>query len=166
VQTEEAVIDTNVLISANGVAGDSIARSCTLECVRYLRAVQETGRLHLDSRGLILTEYRANCNAGQPGVGNQFFLWAHRNQANREHVCLTTVTPSAERGFMEFPASSQLNSFDPADRKFVATALGCPDLPVLASAADAGWLNHQAALEAEGAQLRLLCAETRKPAAS
>lgn len=161
---DDAVIDTNVLVSANGRVEHGIPPSCTLECVQYLRGIQDAGRVHLDSLRLILSEYQSHSSyAGQPGVGNQFFLWLHRNQANRDRVCISTVTPDDERGFLEFPTSASLASFDPADRKFVATALGCPDAPVIVSAADVGWLEHQAGLEAAGVRLRHLCVGTRKP---
>lgn len=159
---EDFVIDTNVLISANGRPEDSIEPECVLECVQYLSQMQATGRVHLDSLRLILSEYRTYCTyEGQPGVGNQFFLWLHRNQANESRVCVTDITPNDEREFDEFPDSPALGRFDRSDRKFVATVLGCPDAPKIASAADSGWLLFQAELESQGVRLLVLCAAVR-----
>ena len=68
------VIDTNILIAANGhsqqVVGDN-----KLTCISFLENVKnQKGCVSVDSLNLIFDEYSNYCNhKGQPGVGDVFF---------------------------------------------------------------------------------------------
>jgi hypothetical protein len=75
-----AVIDSNVLIAANGKSSQA-NDACVERCIDILLKVSQDSSLALDSGNEILDEYARYCSySGQPGVGDRFFLWAHRNQ--------------------------------------------------------------------------------------
>ena len=66
------VVDTNVAVVANGGAPQA-SRECVLSCVRRLQAVTESGKLALDNKWRIISEYQQNLEvSGQPGVGWAF----------------------------------------------------------------------------------------------
>lgn len=153
-----AVIDSNVLIVANRES-DQATDTCVENCVDVLMEVQANASLAVDEAGEIVTEYSRYCSySGQPGVGDRFFLWAHRNQHR------VRLTPHETRGYEEFPATEALATFDPSDRKFVATALACEPTATIYNAVDSDWSHHAAPLAAAGAQVTELCPDCLKPA--
>lgn len=52
----KAVIDTNVLLVANGLHGD-ISPDCVIQCINSLLALQERGVIVIDDGFRILGEY-------------------------------------------------------------------------------------------------------------
>lgn len=157
-----SVIDTNVLVVANGRRADHASAACKLVCVRALREVQTRGHLVLDQGFRILNEYKNQAReGGQPGVGDAFLKWALTNWKNSTRCTLISVAEHAERGFERFPDDRVLVGFDPSDRKFVAVALGHEaadgTMPRILNATDTDWHEHRAALEAHGLVLDFLC---------
>jgi len=156
-----AVIDSNVLIAANGKS-DQANDACVDRCVDVLMEVSQESSLALDDGNEILNEYSRCCNySGQPGVGDRFFLWAQRNQHT---TCLRVpLTPHEDRGYQEFPDTQDLAKFDPSDRKFVATALGCTPTATIYNAVDSDWSHSAPALAAVGIPVTELCPDCLKP---
>jgi hypothetical protein len=150
------VLDTTVLVVANGQSTHA-----TLDCVEAsvgcLWAARK-GVVVIDDDYLILTEYRSNVSErGQPGQGDAFLLWLFRNMWRSERCEQVAITPHPDRGFVEFPNDDGLKTFDPSDRKFVATALASKREPELANSADRGWKRHEKSLTRNGVRLRFLC---------
>lgn len=156
------VVDTNVPIIAN--LQGTVSDACALSCIQLLRAIQTTGHLVLDAGDLILSEYRTYLNfAGQPGVGDAFYRWVHDNRYNPERCTLIPLSENADRGFDEFPNSSDLADFDPSDRKFVAASHRDPRSASIAVAVDRGWRRFEDALERVGISIDFICPEDLPP---
>lgn len=83
----DVVIDTNVLVVANGRTPQA-SLDCQEACVARLVTVRESETTLLDDLGLVLKEYIGQrlSFSGQPGVGDQFFKWLFENQANPQHT--------------------------------------------------------------------------------
>jgi hypothetical protein len=117
------VVDTNVLVVANGRDGDYSVR-CQLAAIETLSALKARGRVGLDELGEIIDEYRRYCRgSGEPGVGDEFFRWVFEHQYT--HCERVHLTPDEDRTYAEFPDDPDLTNFDRNDRKFVAVAMGC-----------------------------------------
>ncbi len=157
------VVDTNVLIVANGRDCPQATPACQLTCIQHLRHTQTHDLLVIDDSFHILREYQRKVSpTGQPGVGDAFLKWVLTNQANPFRCQQVTITPTASGSFQEFPDAPDLKGFDPSDHKFVATALSHRDrLPIL-NAVDSDWQQFGIALAAAGITVRQLCPETLK----
>lgn len=150
------VIDTNVLVAANGTTDTHADSSCQLTCAQRLQATQDNAALVLDAQQNIMREYQRLVGAGSPNSpAKRFFVWASRT-APRLGVQLT---PDATRTFAEFPASEGLRGFDPDDRMFVAAAAVASQSgpTVLANALDNDYAEHQTALREAGIRVDELC---------
>lgn len=116
------VVDTNVVLVANGQHGD-VSSNCVATCALKLQAVMQEGKLALDDCFRILSEYQ---NKTTPKTGNRpgdaFVKWALQNNANPHRVDRIELQEHAGRAFASFPDDPGLASFDPPDRKFVAVA--------------------------------------------
>jgi hypothetical protein len=58
IKAMKAVIDTNVLIAANGRDCEQVTISCQQRSIQYLRNIQQTGMIAIDNQWLILREYQ------------------------------------------------------------------------------------------------------------
>ncbi len=77
------IIDTNVLIAANGRDCPQVTSECKLRTGQYLREIQINGTIVIDNQWIILNEYKNKVNQdGQPGIGDAFLKWVLTNQAN------------------------------------------------------------------------------------
>ena len=152
------VVDTNVLIVANGRDVEQAAPSCVRKCAEELRTITDGGILVLDSGMEILREYRRKVNqSGSPGIGDGFLKWALTNLANASRCHRVAITPNAARGYDEFPEDPDLTTFDRSDRKFVAVARAHPGRPTILNATDSDWANANAALVRHGVLVQELC---------
>ena len=153
-----SVVDTNVLLVANGVnekANDQPEAACRLSAIDLLTEISAQRALVLDGGGEILDEYRKKCKfSGQPGVGDRFFRWAHQNAASLTAVGLTA---HPDRRFAEFPSDPALASFDWDDRVFVAVAITGPKPNRIVNAVDSDYRIHQHALQQAGITVEELC---------
>lgn len=153
------VIDTNVLVTANGKSNHA-GLDCQLYCIDALEMAKNRQVVALDSAMRILDEYRRHASpAGQPGVGDAFFKWLWQNQGNPHHCEQVEITQrkSDPRDFLEFPSDPALCSFDFADRKFVAVAVASCNRPKVLNATDSDWWDHQKALGDNGIKIEFLC---------
>lgn len=152
-----AVIDTNVLLVANG-QHDEASPECVSECVNRLKSMQATGVTVIDDGFRVLGEYQHKTQLNPPkGVGDVFLKWLLRNTANSARVHQVTITETAADEFTEFPDHVLQPDFDAPDRKFAAVANAHPDKPPIWQAVDCKWLNWWPALHAQGVAVEFLC---------
>jgi hypothetical protein len=153
-----SIVDTNVLIVANGRDCPQASPECILACVRRLRDIEQCGILVLDDGWHIIGEYKRKVSpTGQPGLGDAFLKWVLTNQSNPKRIEKISITPVEDNGFAEFPSTPGLEKFDRSDRKFVAVALTHPQKPPICNAVDADWKEFHAALIEAGIGVEFLC---------
>lgn len=153
----KAVIDTNVLLVANGQHAD-VSPGCVAACVERLQAMQSGGVTVIDDGHRILDEYLHKTQANRPkGVGDVFLKWLLRQVANPQRVEQVSLTDTGDQTYAEFPSPALQPRFDPSDRKFAAVAHAHPDKPPIWEAADSKWLDWWPALKACGVQVDFLC---------
>lgn len=152
----KAVIDTNVLLVANGQHAEA-SEDCVIESVERLQAMQKHGVVVIDDGYRLLSEYQNKTRLNPPkGPGDVFLKWLLRHTAS-PRVAQVTLTESAPDSFAEFPDPELEPRFDPPDRKFVAVAHAHPDKPPIWQAVDCKWLDWWPALEARGVSIEFLC---------
>lgn len=155
------VIDTNVLVAANGKS-DQAGPDCVLACVSALEEAKMSKLILVDSEMRIFDEYRRHaCYSGRPGLGDAFFKWLWNNQANLHHCEQVEINPKVNdpHEFEEFPNDLMLAGFDRSDRKFVAVALASGKNPSIFNATDSDWWHFRVELESIGLRIEFLCPE-------
>lgn len=152
-----AVIDTNVLLVANG-SHDDVSDACQKTCIERLLAQQKSGVTVIDDGFRILSEYQNKTHPNQPkGVGDAFLKWLLQNQGNTSRVHKVAITATAENEFTEFPDAELQARFDAPDRVFVAVAHAHTDKPPIWQAADCKWLDWWPALATQGVNVEFVC---------
>jgi hypothetical protein len=152
------VIDTNVLLVAEGLSGFS--RPCEARCGKLLLAVRRDQIVVLDKGREILTEYAKKLSErkGQPGIGFAFWKWLINTKTTEARCEIVHLTPHPDRKYEEFPDHAGLKEFDSSDRKFVAVAAAHPHKPEIVQASDSKWWGWRDSLNECGIQLNLPCA--------
>jgi len=152
-----AVIDTNVLLVANGSHAD-VSNACMQACIERLLAQQKNGVTVIDDGFRILSEYQSKTRPNQPkGVGDAFLKWLLQNQGNAARVHKVAITETAPDEFAQFPDATLQPRFDAPDRKFAAVAHAHTDKPPIWQAADCKWLDWWPALAAQGVRVEFVC---------
>ena len=152
----KAVIDTNVLLVANGQHAD-VSEDCVIACVTRLQSIQQSGVVVIDDGYRLVGEYHHKTSLTPPkGVGDKFLKWKlqHTGTSRVEQVNLNETAPDC---FIEFPDPALEPLFDAPDRKFAAVAHAHPDKPNILQAADCKWLDWWPALRAKGVEVDFLC---------
>ncbi|QPK64475.1 hypothetical protein IVG45_05775 [Methylomonas sp. LL1] len=153
----KAVIDTNVLLVANG-RHPEVSPECVEECIRRLQDMEKSGITVIDDDFRILGEYLNKTHPNQPkGVGDSFLKWLLQNQGNTARVEFVALTETTNDYFAEFPDPSLQRVFDAPDRKFAAVANAHPNKPTVWQAADCKWLDWWQSLQAKGVRVEFLC---------
>lgn len=153
----EVVIDTNVLLVADGMH-DDVSEECVLSCVQRLQEIMQDDTVVLDNAYRILAEYQRKLSARRgKGVGSVFLKWLLQHQASTRHVAYVGLTESAADCFAEFPVATLEPEFDPPDRKFPAVANAHPSRPPILQATDCKWLRWWPGLKAAGIDVEFLC---------
>ena len=166
------IIDTNVMVVANGKAAAPQARcKCIIRCrARLAEILRGTEIILLDDKKRIIQEYKNNLNEKGRGFGDRFWQELVRRIWNPKHypekVIPVPITPLAGNGtdFEEFPnEDASLKDFHKKDRKFVAVALAYQqgsgrEAPIL-KAEDSGWDEFRSALAAHGVRVDSICEE-------
>ncbi|MBB4143242.1 hypothetical protein [Rhizobium rhizoryzae] len=153
------VIDTNVLLVANGSHAD-VSAACRETCVKQLLEIQKNGIVVIDDGYRILSEYQNKTNPNRPkSVGDVFLKWLLQNQRNVARVHQVTITELDENIFTEFPDSELEKHFDAPDRKFAAVANSHAQKPPILQAADCKWLDWWPRLKEKGVLVEFLCEE-------
>lgn len=154
------VVDTNVAKVANAESPQA-SPNCVNICIDRLELIMNGDmKLVLDADWIILDEYSRNLrSSGIPGTGDRFLAWCLRNWTTPEQCDLVSITPSegSETEFEEFPRDSELENFDPDDRKFVAVALAHSEKPPILQAVDSQWLDFRDALLQHGVKIEFIC---------
>lgn len=151
------VVDTNVILVANEQHAD-VSPACIEACALRLSAIVHRGRIALDDSYRILTEYQRKTQPRQgKGPGDAFVKWALRNAANPQRCELAHLPVDSSGDFQAFPTDVRLSSFDPADRKFVATSRALASAPPILQAADSKWIDWAPALRDNGVLVEFLC---------
>jgi hypothetical protein len=153
------VVDTNVAVVASGRSPQA-GPACVSACVDALEKIKKQGKVVLDDRRLILTEYMRNLSSsGKPGLGDVFFKWVLQNYAKVNRCEQVEIHPRGGSGedYEEFPNDPALDKFDPSDRKFVAVARGSKSNPEVLNAVDPDWWEHRDALKRHGVRILFLC---------
>lgn len=144
------VVDTNVLVVANGGDWLRTAPACVDTCVRKLQQVKDSERTVIDDGWQILGEYKDNArSSGEPGFGDAFLRWLLSNIANSDRC--DCVRPA------DFPDDARLANFDQSDRKFVCVALAHPDKPSILNAVDSDWHAVIVPLADYGIKIDCIC---------
>ncbi len=152
-----AVIDTNVLLVANGQHAD-VSSDCVEVCVHRLLAMEKSGVTVIDDGFRILGEYQNKTSLHPPkGVGDVFLKTLLRNAGNPARVEQVSLTELNENEFAEFPDTALQPVFDAPDRKFAAVANAHQDKPPIWQAADCKWLDWWPELQAKGIRVVFLC---------
>jgi hypothetical protein len=153
------VVDTNVLLAANGAHAD-LDPKCVESCVRRLADIQKSARVVIDDQYRILSEYLHKTNSATgKRPGDVFLKWLLQNQANGRRCDQVSLTETASEAFQEFPSKELECNFDSSDRKFVAVANAHPDKPPILQASDSKWLQWNAELKTLGLTVEFLCPE-------
>ena len=165
---DAVIIDTNVMVVANGKAAAPHARcKCVIRCrARLAEILRGYERVLLDDKKRIIQEYRRNLNEKGRGFGDRFWQELVRRMWNSEKVIRVPITPLAGNGtdFEEFPNDdASLKNFHKKDRKFVAVVLAyqrdsSQEAPIL-KAEDSGWEEFREALAAHGVRVDSICEE-------
>jgi hypothetical protein len=155
------VVDTNVLLVANGMAAQ-MSDGCRLKCLERLQRAHDGEAVVVDRQFLILGEYQNKLipNRRPPGPGDAFVRYLLQNMANATRVAPVNLTPTnnAKTEFAEFPKDAELHrAFDPADRKFVAASNAHPEKPPILESADSKWLAWEARLLSHGINVEFIC---------
>ncbi len=157
------VVDTNVLVVANGRDCPQANTACIRLCRQQVQRIQQSGGLLIDDAWHIIREYKKEVSqSGQPGLGDAFLRWVLTNRGNPEQCQQVRISELSDNEFAEFPDDLALEKFDPSDRKFVAVALTHPDCPPILNAVDSDWKQFGAALAKHGVRVEQLCPDCLK----
>ena len=156
------ILDTNVLLTANGDAEQSPPH-CVIRCLETL-AQTRASVVALDTGQDILGEYQRNIRYEYPfGPAPLFLRDLLQNLGNPDRCELVHITPDERREYAEFPNDVRLASFDRSDRKFVAVSVASPHQHEIFNAVDTDWAAVDEALRDHGVQVRYLCPSYTSP---
>lgn len=158
------IVDTNVLIAANGRETHASV-CCQIRCIERLIKLLSSEILLLDSLNDIFDEYKRYCDfSGCPGVGDMFFKEIFQNQARPDKVLTVPISRTGDQNasvrYKEFPDKKELQGFDPSDQKFVAVGIAFGSKCTVVNAMDGKWENYRQALWAHQLTLEQICHPT------
>jgi predicted nucleic acid-binding protein len=152
------VVDTNVLIAANG-RSTHVGISCTARCAELLLEVQNAHVLLDDLELAVFEEYKRYCNFdGQPGPGDLFFAWYVRSRGTAGAV---ESIPIGSKSKVEASLPLPLRKMDSSDKKFLAVYLA-GNADQLFNATDSDWSHLSGELQAAGVMVSEVCPESLK----
>lgn len=156
---ESNVVDTNVLVVANGGHPGS-GEICQFACQTLLFSLTEGHRISVDDSNLIFEEYFRNANrSGKPGIGDAFAKWLWENQgypSKCEKVAIGASNISECVQFENIPDRPPFNTFDLSDQKFLSVAIGSRYAVAIHNATDSDWNMLREALP----ELNLILSQT------
>lgn len=129
--------------------------ACLERCIDFLLQCTERRTLVLDEGYEILRKYATHCSwSGQPGVGDEFFLWAQTNAPQLHRV---TLGKTAAGEYVDFPQDAALAGLDQDDRIWVAATVAAAPPTQLVNGVDSDYLQHATALASNGIIVEELC---------
>ncbi len=152
--TDRSVVDTNVLVAANGRA-PHVEVACQLQCVGELARITREEVVCIDDKGLILREYqRRTEKEGQARPGTAFFKHVWQKMGDRNRVRLIPVDPIDPEG-RDFSHPVLPRNNLKKDAKFLAVAVNAS--ATIVNATDSDWAEHRELTEQLGVDVRQLC---------
>ncbi len=145
------VIDTNVLIECDNTDDNHL--ECAQHCEIALQNAKE-GIVVIDSNYMILKEYEEAIRKEEHSKGfrrqlpfaSAFLNWVHQNLGNIGHIEVVDCSQIDVENHPVFTEGSELEEFDPPDRKFVIVAMESTNALKILVATDTDWWNYQDAL--------------------
>jgi hypothetical protein len=159
------ILDTNVLIIANGGLSPQSTPECHKECLERLFSITAgERRLVIDggppNGSEILAEYRNYFQGAGGAFGEVFFRWILNNWRDTQHVEVVPISPRDD-SYEEFPADPRLKEFDIRDRKWVATARAHHQyndiIAPIVQAADMKWKDYTQVFQEYYVEVDFLC---------
>lgn len=160
------ILDTNVLIHADGNRSPQTPAACIEKC-RFLlfTCITSSFQIVIDvgAHGSdVLAEYRANLSDG--GYMDVFMRWLLNHLADERYVLNIPLTRRDTNDYEEFPNDPALNKFDPKDRKWIALAVAHyqyeDETAPVAQSADMKWREFVEAFSRHHVEIEFLCDET------
>lgn len=151
----KVVIDTNVLVVANG-RQTTVGDRCQLACIEALIEARDQQVVCVDVLDRIMTEYSPYANySGSPGVGDLFFRYVFDNQHVGSRVQRVAIDPidDESRGYDQLPQ----NALKAGDRAILAVAVAA-DAQVV-NATDSDWHEQDALMKGLKVPVVQLCPE-------
>lgn len=147
------VVDTNVLIAANGRSTHADARLSAAAARFLVELMRSDDQFLEDTVDYVFDEYKNYMQfSGQPGVGDQFFRWYLQSRWDARRVMRVPLNPSSP---LTSYVPEPLHSFDPSDHKWIAVYLaGNGD--VIVNATDSDWEESRDLLEEHAINVRQL----------
>jgi hypothetical protein len=162
---ELKILDTNVLIHANGDQSPQTSAECKEKCLKLLvSGMAQKYQIVIDGgknpdASEMLAEYRHKLHEAGGGYGEMFLRWL---LIHWQQLVLIPITKRDDT-YEEFPDDKRLNHFDPADRKWIATAISCQQYgegqPDIVQSADYKWKPFVPILAEYDMQIDFICAE-------
>ncbi len=162
--TSRAVVDTNVLVAANG-RDTHVDGACRIACVDELDRLCAEEVVCVDDKYLILGEYqRRVADMGPALPGTVFFKTIFKNMHNERRIRTVPVEPLDAEGREFSEPRLQPNNLK-KDAKFLAVAFKAN--AAIVNASDSDWEEHRDLTARLGVDVRQLCpqhANRAKPA--
>lgn len=151
---DRSVVDTNVLVAANG-RDTHVDVRCQISCVEELARLAREELVCIDNRGLIIREYyKKTIHGGQAGPGTVFYKHVFQRMGDSTRVRLVPVEPRDNEG-REFTDPRLPTNNLKKDAKFLAVAVKAD--AVIVNAADSDWDEHRDLTGELDIEVRQLC---------
>ena len=149
-----SVVDTNVLVAANGWR-THVDADCRLRCVDELARISRDEVVCVDDRSLILREYHRRAGTpGQAGPGTVFYKRIWQKMGDPSRVQVVQIRPCDPEG-REFSDPDLPPNNLKKDAKFLAVAVKAD--AVIVNASDSDWNEHSELTDSLGVAVRQLC---------
>jgi hypothetical protein len=159
------ILDTNVIIQADGSQSPQTAAQCIELCRRLLfQCTTDNFQIVIDAGphgSDILAEYQNKLSYYGGSYGEMFVRWLLNNLGDEKHVFQVPLTRTEEDTYQEFPDDPDLRKFDPRDRKWIAAGaahyLYEGKIAPIVQSADVKWRAFVATFAKYHVQVDFLC---------
>lgn len=155
--SDQAVVDTNVLVAANG-RDTHVDLGCQLNCVKELTRLKRQEVVCVDDKGLIMREYeRRTSHKGQAKPGTVFYkhVWQQMGDSSRVRLIPVELVNSDDREGRDFRDPVLPTNNLKKDAKFLAVAVKAN--ATIVNAADSDWAEHRELTDQLGVEVRQVC---------
>lgn len=154
----KCILDTNVPVKASYAVTEYKDEELELidACIKFIHDFINCAesKLVLDLDWEILNEYKRNIKT--TAMGNEFLKWVDAYIGRADFSKDIIKLEKKGNDYLAFPENSELDSFDFADRKFVALAMSHDEKPDIIQAADGKWLEYVEKLKEYGIHIKFL----------
>lgn len=155
--TGGTVVDTNVLVAANGRA-THVEASCQLRCVVALERLSREKVVCVDDKGLIMREYESSTRQkGQIRPGTAFFkhIWQKMGDTSSVRLIQVELVDKDDPEGRDFRDPVLPPNNLKKDAKFLAVAVKAN--ATILNATDSDWAEHRELTDQLGVAVRQLC---------